>query len=31
MFLVEDNKRASYVVAIPAKPEDCFNLIEYLA
>jgi hypothetical protein len=31
MFLVEDSKRPSYVVAIPAKPEDCFNPIEYLA
>jgi hypothetical protein len=31
MFLVEDNKRPSYAVAIPAKAEDCFNLVEYLA
>jgi hypothetical protein len=31
MFLVEDDKKPSYVVAIPAKAEDCFNLIEYLA
>jgi hypothetical protein len=31
MFLVEDNKRPSYAVAIPAEVEDCFNLVEYLA
>jgi hypothetical protein len=31
MFLIEDDRRPLYVVAIPAKPEDCFNLVEYLA
>jgi hypothetical protein len=29
MFLVEDDKRPSYVVTIPAKAEDCYNLLEY--
>jgi hypothetical protein len=29
MFLVEYYRRPSYAVAIPAKLEDCFNLIEY--
>jgi hypothetical protein len=31
MFLVEDDKRPSYLVAIPAFAGDCFNLLEYLA
>jgi hypothetical protein len=31
MFLVEDDKRLSYLVAIPAFAGDCFNLLEYLA
>jgi hypothetical protein len=29
MFLIEDNRRPSFAVAIPAKAKDCFNLVEY--
>jgi hypothetical protein len=29
MFLVEDDRRPSHTVAIPAKAEDCFILVEY--
>jgi hypothetical protein len=31
MFLVEDDKRPSYLVAIPAFAGVCFNIFEYLA
>jgi hypothetical protein len=30
MFLVEDDRKQSYSIAIPAEAEDCFNLLEYL-
>jgi hypothetical protein len=29
VFLIEDDKRPSYAVAIPAKAEDCYNFFEY--
>jgi hypothetical protein len=30
VFSVEDGRRLLYAVAIPAKAEDCYDLIEYL-
>jgi hypothetical protein len=29
VFLIENYRRPSYAIAIPAKAEDCYNLIEY--